>query len=184
MSLIAIAGPHAIGKTTAVYRWMTLYPKLFAIIADDQWEAETVNGKIERVRVREWKGTTEEKGQLVNALRKRNKVSIIDSVRTTCINYFKPGDHVIFVTCSGETMERVLQARCKRNNKKYNATYWDMRKLTYESRVRYVNAAAKFLTPDQAHWFTIEDQARDWPAVDEYFGKLYRKLHNDLVRRK
>jgi hypothetical protein len=180
MAVIGLVGPHAIGKTTACYRWLTRYRgKLVCAIADNQWEARSAT---DRTRVRNWKGTIQEKQQLVEQCQSRQEVIVIDSVRTTNLNYFQPTDPVIIVTCSWQVMNQVLRDRCKRNNKKFNEKYWDQWKLDYESHRRYLNYAAKRLSASQWKHFVIEDQARDWLAVDDYFGSLFRRLHNRIVR--
>lgn len=184
MPLISLNGPNAIGKTTAMGRWLLRYPRLYGVIADNQWEARNVNGQIVKERVREWKDALAAKRDAVEALRSKALVAVIDSVRTTCVNFFGPEDHAIFVVCSWQTMERVLRARCAANGKRFRDDYWNVTKFTYESRLRYENAAAKFLRPEQCRFFTVEDQARDWVVVDEYFGRLYRKLHNEAVGRR
>lgn len=180
MPIISLNGPHAIGKTTAVKRWLDKYPSLVGVIADNQWE---VRGGV-YVRVREWKGDVGDKERLVRKAQTEPVVTLVDSVRTTVVNFLGPEDAAIFVVCSGPTMGRVLRARCAANGKKFAEDYWDDRKLAYEGSARYRNAATKFLQPHQYRFFTIEDQGRDWPAVDEHFGTLYRRLHNDLVRRR
>jgi hypothetical protein len=178
--VISLNGPHAIGKTTAVKRWIDRYPGLVAVIADNQWE---VRGGV-YTRVREWKGDIGDKGRLVRASQLEPVVTLVDSVRTTVVNFLGPKDFAIFVTCSGPTMGRVLRERCVRNNKKFAEAYWDDRKLSYEGETRYRNAAAKYLQPHQYRFFTVEDQEQDWPAVDDYFHTLYRRLHNELVARR
>lgn len=178
MAVIGLAGPHAIGKTTAVTRWIHRYPLLVAAIADNQWEA-TRDG---RTRVREWKGTVEQKQALVQQHQQRAGVTVIESVRTTALNYFRPQDPVILVTCDWQTMKRVLEHRCEANKKRFNAEYWGQWKLNYESHERYLNFARKKLQPGQWRQFEIKDQEADWPEVDEYFGQLYRRLHNQIIR--
>lgn len=176
MAIIGLVGPHAIGKTTACYRWLQRYPgKLLAAIADNQWEASSSS---EKVRVRGWKGDVEAKRKLVEYHIQRVGVTIIDSVRTTNLNYFREVDPVIIVTCDWRVMDRVLRGRCEKNNKEFNEKYWTQQKLGYESSSRYLNFAAKKLQPNQVKCFEIVDQAKDWLAVDVYFGKLFRKLHN------
>lgn len=181
MSVIGLAGPHAIGKTTACYRWLDRYRgMLLAAIADSQCEA---GSREDRQRVREWKGTVEQKTELVRKHSRSPGVTVIDSVRTTALNYFDSESPVIIVTCRWEVMDRLLRGRCERNGKKFNEKYWTKDKLDYESHRRYLNYAAKRLTPGQWHHFWIEDQARDWPAVDECFGRLFRKLWNQRHRK-
>lgn len=184
MSVIGVCGPNAIGKTTFAYRMLDRYgPNLRAVIADNQWETHSCADE-DHVRVRGWKGTTEEKETLVRQHQASDEVVVIDSVRTTALNFFSPTDPVIIVTCTWQKMGEVLRARCLKNNKKFRADYWDEWKLGYESSKRYLNFAAKNLSPDQYKVFEIEDQARDWPAVDAYFGTLYRRLYNAILRQK
>lgn len=71
MPVIGLAGPNAIGKTTAVSRWLRRYPDLWAALADDQretggdtWEAVLAGPP----NVREWKGSTDDKQRPVEPL--------------------------------------------------------------------------------------------------------------------
>jgi molybdopterin-guanine dinucleotide biosynthesis protein len=182
MAVIGICGPNAVGKTTFVYRMLDRYgPNLVAAIADNQWEARS---RVDKARVHAWKGTVEEKEALVRKHQQANHVCVIDSVRTTALNYFSDTDPVIIVTCTYEKMGEVLRARCAKKGKRFRADYWDQWKLGYESAARYLNFASKNLNPAQVRHFVIEDQARDWPAVDTYFGQLYRRIYNKILRRK
>jgi deoxyadenosine/deoxycytidine kinase len=176
MPVIGISGPNAIGKTTACYRWLRMLPgKLEAAIADGQWEARS---ETDRTRIREWNGTNEQKGILVAQKRADSMITIVDSARTTPLLHFEPTDPVILVTCTAELLEQFIRNRCERSNKKYRADYWTESKLGYESHRRYLNFASTYLHPSQVHHFTIRDQAKDWPAVDRCFIRIFAKLHN------
>jgi hypothetical protein len=175
MPIIAMCGPHAIGKTTAVRRWVERYRGLVAALADLQLEIS----QEEETRVRGWKGTVEEKAALVKECRERRCVTVVESVRTTALNFLLPGEPIILVLCSGETMGRVLRERCARKGKTFNSGYWTKDKLEYESHHRYTNLVGKLGL--EAQQFFIENQSRDWPAVDEYFGSLFRRMNNQLV---
>lgn len=176
--IIGLCGPSAIGKTTAVRRWLARYGRLGLVGVHCDLEAEEWPDG--RRRVRGWKGTAGEKGELVAAHRAGAHVAVLESVRTTALNYFMPGEPVVLTLCRAEVMGRALRARCTAKGKRYRDDYWDDRKLAYEGARRYELAAARLRTEDVTV-FTIEDQAADWPAVDEHFGALFRRLHNRLV---
>lgn len=178
MPVIGMVGPHAIGKTTAARRWAARYTKLVVAIADQQWE-ESASGK---ERVKAWKGTAEEKEALVADRRARPVVTLVESVWTTACRFFTPEEPIIIVTCDWRVMERVFRERVKRLGKTFKEDYWTPRKMGYESAVRYLNFAQKNWSPQQYRHFNIEDQARDWPAVDAHFGALYRRLNNQTLR--
>lgn len=184
MPVIGLAGPNAIGKTTAVSRWVKRYPELWAALADNQ--RETGSKDWDRVlagppNVREWKGDGGDKRNLVESHRVSTRITVIDSARTTALNYFLYGEPVILVTCSWETMERNLKERCGRVGKKYRVDYWTKERLGYEASRRYKGFAAKH--PEMScRVFEVNDYERDWPAVDAYFSKAYRSLHNALAR--
>lgn len=133
----------------------------------------------------DWKGDQAEKERKVLALRRSAPIALVESARTTTTTVFAlPDEPVIVVICPGAKLRDHLKARCEAKGKKFRDDYWTEWKCDYEAQRRYLNFAAKNLRPEQYRVFTIEDQARDWPAVDDYFGTLYRRLHNDLVRRR
>jgi hypothetical protein len=136
--------------------------------------------------VTNWKGTQDQKQQGVAQVRQRLGITVLESVRTTTTTtttrYALPEDPVILLTCDWQTLGNHLRARCEVKGKRFRDDYWDQWKLGYEASKRYLNFAAKNLTPEQVKHFEINDQARDWPAVDDYFGALFRRLHNALIR--
>lgn len=178
MAIIGLFGPHAIGKTTAANRWIARYHGLTAALADLQREA-TWQG---RMLVRGWQGTAEQKFNLVRHHQQRGGVTIVESVWSTPARAFNPESPVIFVVCGWTTMLRLLQYRCESKGKQFRKDYWNQQRLDYESHRRYINFAARYLCPNQWKCFDINNQVEDWPTVDEYFGQLYRKLHNEGIR--
>lgn len=184
MPVIGLSGPNAIGKTTAVSRWVHRYQSLWAALADNQ--RETGADDWDKVlagppNVREWKHDGEAKRLLVEKHR-AGRVTVIDSARTTALNFFEAGEPIILVVTDGPTLGRLLRARCEDRQKRFRDDYWTADKLDYEARHRYLNFAAKGI--GECNVFEIRDQARDWAAVDEYFGRLFRRLHNELNRSK
>lgn len=184
--IIGLSGPNAIGKTTAVRRWCLRYPSLIAALADNQ--RETTGADWEKVlssppNLHTWKHDIKEKEERVEYHRSADSITVIDSARTTCLNFFLPGEPILLVTCSWEAMERNLRERCEKSEKTYRADYWDRKKLEYESSRRYLGWRQKYTNLD-AKAFSIEDREKDWEAVDDYFGSLYRRLNNLLVKRR
>jgi hypothetical protein len=184
VAVIGLSGPHAIGKTTAVRRWVNRYPGLVACLADNQRECRREDWDAVMAappNVREWKGEAEAKRRLVEKHRAAPTVAVIDSARTTALNYSLSGEHVRRMTCSPESLERFMRARCRRKGKRFRDDCWGRKMLEGESSRRYLSFAAR--TPAGVKVFEVNDQARDWPAVDEYFGRLFRRIHNALLRR-
>jgi hypothetical protein len=138
----------------------------------------------EEVEGYNWKGSLEEKESCVDRIRKVSPIVLVESARTTTVSLALPEEPVIVVVCPGEVLGKHLRARCEKKGKKFREDYWDEWKLSYESSRRYINFASKNLRPEQYKVFQIEDQARDWLVVDAYFGSIYRKMNNELNRRK
>lgn len=178
MPVVGMIGPHAVGKTTAARRWLKRFPLLTVAFCDDQWE-ETSAG---RVRVREWKGTKEEK--IAQALRVKadaSRVTLIESARgfSTWLSVFAPTDPVIVITCSEPLGRRWLE---ERRGGRPLGPYWTERRLEYECRGRLMNYVTKKLDPKQVRHFEFADRDAGWEEVDRYFTSLYRPLHNAIVR--
>jgi len=183
MSLISLVGCNAVGKTTAALRYAQRYPSLLIAECDTEKVLMPTTEGMERAVLREkgWKGTAEEKENLMSGYRHREHVSLIVSARTTHLNFCCLGEPVIMVTCDWQLYEKHMRARCEAKGKRYRDDYWDEYKLKYESSRRYLTFAQKNLQPQDVHHFVINDQATDWPKVDECFRWLYRKLHNQLL---
>lgn len=157
--------------------------QLTIVSCDSESQGITISNN-NRINGYRWKGTQDEKKQAVEGVRDRFGIVVCESARTTTTttSYSLPDEPVILLTCPGEILGRHLRARCEAKGKRFRDDYWDQWKLDYESSRRYLNFAAKNLRPEQVRHFEIKDQARDWPVVDEYFGSLYRRMHNELIR--
>jgi len=179
--IVSMVGCNAIGKTTAAGRYVARYRGLLqAVLMDVQAIIGPVPG--ERRRCLESKGTEGEKAGLVDAMRSSPTVTLMESARTTHLRVIGSDDPVIVVTCTPELYERHMRDRCLRLGKRYREDYWTQVKLTYECHRRYVNFVGRVLDPSQVRYFVIADQARDWPAVDEAFARLFRQVHNEMVQ--
>ncbi len=171
--IISMVGCNAVGKSTAARRYAARYPMLKVVSADTQLELH--NGVEERVR--EWKGTVDDKRLMVEKTY-QHPVALVESARTTHLEFLKPGSPIIIVTASAEMYKANMVARCLLKGKKFRYDYWTDFKLGYESHTRYINYARKNLTQHRVIYFKVEDKAKDWPAIDECFTKLFREYWN------
>lgn len=182
MAVIGLIGPHAVGKTTAVYRWLEQFSgKLTGVIADDQWEARS---REDRTRVREWKGTKEEKATAVQRCLDSSTIYVVDSARgfSTWVDVLPPGTPLIVLTCPEPCGRKFIEAR-RATKAKPNplSEYWTPRRLDYECNGYLLNYVKKRTDLDVKH-FIIEDRERDWPVVDAYFQKVFVRLWNRRPR--
>lgn len=177
MPLISVFGPNAIGKTTAVKRWRKRYKSMCTFIDADlnlvmEGEAEW--------REKGWSGTIEEKRALVTKYRALPKVTVVVTARTA--TWIQPGDYVLILSCDWKTHEKHIRARCDAKGKRFRDDFWTEKVLRGESSRRYINFGAKYVDEGHLVHKVIEDQARDWPVVDEAFYRLFRKVHNEMIR--
>lgn len=102
------------------------------------------------------------------------------SVLTACLEVTDP---VIVLTCP-EPLGRVwLEERRAKKNRGVLSPFWTPARLDYECNGYLLNHAKKYLHPDQYKHFVITDREKDWGEIDDYFGVLYRRLHNELIRK-
>jgi len=183
MPLIVMVGPNAIGKTTAAARWYESYPSLVSVSCDNGLvRANGLSNVIPRDREKGWSGSVEEKTALVRKYRDLERVVLIESARTDIVRFAEGEGWLLVVTCNGPTHKRHLQARCEAKRKRFREDYWTDQKLTYESFGRYNNAANRYWDCAKTERFVVEDQETDWARIDDWFGTLFRKLHNGLIR--
>lgn len=182
VSVIGMIGPHAVGKTTAVHRWVAKYPGLVGVVADNQWEVTAAG----RTSVRGWKGNKAEKQALCREAIARPLVSVIDSARgfSCWLSEFRLTDQVIVITSPEPDGRRFIEERraSKSSSPKPLADFWTPKRLEYECTGHLLNYARKHLRPEQWTHFVVSDRERDWAPIDAHFGRLFRKLHNELVK--
>lgn len=175
MAIIQLIGPNAIGKTTAARRYADRYKTQLTVMhCDNQL---IVNNGV-KTRDHRLKATMAEKQQALEDWRSHPGVCLFESARNDMLRLALSREPIIFVVCTAKMHERNMRARCEAKGKKYRADYWVHSRLEYECCGRYVNFAQKNLAKSQYTIFELNDQERDWPAVDEYFYTLFRKLHN------
>lgn len=182
-NLVHMIGPNAIGKTTALERWGAKYSHLNCISCDTGGHgARLVDGSWIPTEG-DWKGDKLGRQKLVGEVRSLPQVSVLESARTTTTTSFALAtEQVIVVMTSGRLLGENLRLRCEAKSKQFKSSYWTSDKLEYEASRRYLNFARKSLRPGQYKIFNLINRQTDWQQVDEYFGSIYRKLHNVLVR--
>ncbi len=171
MPVIGMIGPHAVGKTTALKRWAERYNGLITVSLDVERSAYPDN---------------EAKQALVKQCQTDNRVWVLESARgfAAWVGAFKATDPVIVLTCPEPVGRQWISDRRVAKGKPAElGPYWTERRLDYECNGHLLNYVKKKLHPDQVKHFVIEDRARDWPAADDYFGLLYRRLRNAANRR-
>jgi len=182
MAVIALVGPHAIGKTTAIRRWVAKYGSLGQLVgvsADNQ----LVYANGQQIKEKGWKGTLADKQYAMRARRASSKTLVVESggpYATQIIKCLHPGDHVIFVWCTRERLIQCLQERCARSGKKFNPNSKPVTDAGYECRDRVHNALCR-TNGLQIESFQIDNLVQDWETVDAYFGRIYRQIHNQHI---
>lgn len=180
--IIALLGPHAIGKSTALNRWIHHFGNrgLIGVHCDNNQKVSAAGTEIERG----WSGTTEQKQRLALHCALSKSIFVLEGNTARSIPWAKsvPSHIIIHVTCSPERFGELMQSRCDAKGKKYRSDYWDYKKLEYESRRRLANAITNYHITCPVIEFFIEDQTKDWVHVDAYFCKVFRKLYNYSMR--
>lgn len=137
------------------------------------------------MRVRAWKSTISEKQAVMRERMKDSySVTLVESGRgfSVLCSCLGPEDPVIILTCPEPRGREWLEERRAGKGRGALSDYWTPRRLDYECNGPLLNYVNKHLRPEQVHHFVITDRAADWPAVDECFGKLFRKLNNALLK--
>lgn len=149
MSIIALVGPHAIGKTTAANRWAARYRNINVVHCD---------------------------GKLPSNL---GGVTILEGCSAMANRWLPQLSHrialVVHCVCSPERLAQAMQERCTKKNKIYRDDYWTPRWLEYEASKRMDNLLAKRLPNVRCKKFEVEAHD-DWRYVDEYVSAEIRLL--------
>jgi GTPase SAR1 family protein len=175
--IIGLFGPHAIGKTTMVERWVNKYPGLVGVHADNQTVRRSNK---EPIREKGWQGSTTKKWEMLTAKRESSVIYVIEgcsSYGTQLVRGFLPEDTMVHVFCSPSRLKELLQARCLRKGRNFNASYWDRKRCEYESYQRMANCIRKHLNPRQYKEVLIE-RWEDWPKAERLFVSFFVWLHN------
>lgn len=184
MPIIALIGPNAVGKTSAVTRWCKKYQRLVGCLCDSN--QRVVAGQLE-IEARSWK-QNESRAALVEHYKLLSQTAVIvaEGASGYGLRIAKEldADLWIIITCSAQASRRQLQARCQQRGKTFRADYWTDLRLSYESERRHIKYARKNLPAERFVVAAVEEQAEDWPKVDQLFGTIYRRLNNELLRRK
>ena len=165
MAIITLLGGHGVGKSTAVKRWKSKYGVDVYSLDDLRKEYYDNSAKCE----------------LVKRLQAERKVSVVETAKgySAMLLELSETDPIIIVSPSSPEVGRKLME--SRKGKPLTA-WWGPDQLQYELIDKFKNFVVKNLNEAQCRFFSITTQETDWEAVDEYFGCLFRKLHNQMVR--
>ncbi len=157
MSVIALIGPHAIGKTTTIYRWAKRYSRLVAKECDHLYGENPLK-----------------------EIDLSDKVVVLEGSSAQA-NRWLPGVsqnvvHIISVYCSGPVLLERMVARSK---KAFNYDYWDDKKLAYEAKARLDNLLRLRLPKISVTEYLV-DKYEDWDKVDLGFRKIFVPINNSL----
>lgn len=184
--LIALAGMHALGKTYFLDHimdsWTLIQPDLTIVMADlateysynPKYNAWDVTRIVER-----YKRTKAQKASHLDfMIQDHSRYWVVESAR-----YFAGMDDIILssykaagggirfvvVTCPPDVGKLFLQERCAKINKKFNETYWDLKRLDYECRGRYVNLLENHYNPAEvlSRVIPIDYERENWKLVNK-----------------
>lgn len=179
--IVGLFGPHGIGKTTAAFRYLELYPRV-TVVTGRRWEITKQpipNGwdhpqKPEKIDVRGWRGGLAYQDRLVKLHEKKVGTTIIETTRPDVAKLFNSRARLIFVICTPEHMQVLLLDSAEKRGVPYDCEYWTEETLLYESRDRYLNFAKKYL--HQSHYKVFEIVSwKDWDDIDKHFAKIRHK---------
>jgi len=174
--LVALIGPHAVGKSSAGERWAERYKDINVVNCDN---AVAYNSSGWRERQRGWLGSTDEKVALATLCADEPKLWVCEGNTARNMPWLKvvPIYTIIHTYCKPKLFGTLMKERCNRNGKKYREDYWTEQKLWYESEQRFRNAWSKHLNPRTTlKDFLIEDVQKDWKKVDMEFSKVYHEI--------
>ena len=173
---IALIGPNACGKTTAVRRWCKKYPRLTGCLCDVR---KVVAGGAEARDDFCWKSHPAE---CLAKYAGHDRVVFEGASSYGCrIAARTQAEFVIVVTVPAPAMLGMLEARAALVGKRFRGDYWDLARCGYEGSRRCVNYAGKNFAPGQWREFVVGSYA-DWAQIDVFFSGLYARLNNAMLR--
>lgn len=194
--LLALYGPHAVGKTT----FLDLNKDVFADVVPEGRELSVVLADLAdeyRLDKEEddwvvihdkprWKGKRAEKEDHMRAMiEDRKRLWIVESARyfggmqdliidahRRCFG----GVKFIVFRCAADTARKFMIERCELRGKQYNNKYWTPQKLEYESSGRYVNAVINHYRPARVECFIlpVSYDRSEWDMVKGKVKNLIR----------
>jgi len=170
--IIALIGPHAIGKTTAVQRWSDYYPHIRMVACDN---GRAFDGLGWEEKQPGWLRSSDEKIAAATRCAESPYTWVCEGNTARNMPWLKvvKCKVILHTFCSPEKFAQLMRARCNRNKKEYREDYWSDQILAYEASGRFKNAERdKKLATKNVLDFVIDNQETDWEPVDEIFNQL------------
>lgn len=169
--IIALVGPHAVGKSTAARAWSKRYPNINFVDTD---QSTWYKGDGHTERVVGWQLKAEQKVALATQCATSNELWVIEGNSSRVSSWLRivPCVAIIHAYCSPDLLFNNIQQRCKENGRHFNEDYWDEQKLRYESVQRIRNLHRKQISKIPLYEFEIINRKTDWKFVTHTFIKL------------
>ena len=133
-----------------------------------------------------WKGKQADKEPFIEEMMGDDtKLWVVESARYfsgmygTLVRYherYGGGVRMIIPITTGPIMETFLRARCEKRNKRYNAEYWDPKRIEYEADRRYTNPTKNVFKPVGIPFNTI------YISQDRHEFAIVRELMWQAIR--
>lgn len=196
MALLAIFGPHAIGKTTAMYRLVDrLKPTDFPVTvvsADMSKEMHWGDGELIVQKNDAWKDIQDKKKWCyLDAIMDDYRIWVSESVRPDVWKWLVQGHKecggvcVMYLWAKPEVFRKFVIDRNEANGTQYNQLYWDdFTRLSYEGYGRMHNQAVKYLKPQRVPYDFIEVSydRHEWPEIDNRIWRIVTTPLEDWYR--
>lgn len=164
MAIISMLGGHGVGKSTALRRWKERYPDLLAFPLDDM--RKEYYGNLEKVA-------------LVEKLQKsRTEIGVLETAKgySAWASILRPTDSLIVVSPANAELGRKWMEERKGRPL---TDWWKDKEVQYELIDKFRNYVSKHQLKARFFYLTSRE---DWSQVDIYFGSIYRKLRNEILR--
>lgn len=173
---VALIGPNACGKTTAVRRWCRKYTRLTGCLCDVRG---VLAGGVEARDELSWKTHPAE---CVAKYADCDRLVVEGASSYGCrIATRTKAEFVVVVSVPAPAMMKMLSDRAALVGKRFRDDFWTLDRCRYEGSRRCVNYATKNFEPGRWREFVVADYA-DWAPIDDFFRGLYGKLNNDLIQ--
>lgn len=190
--LLGVYGVFAVGKSTFFQNHMdeladVVEPEMTIVLADykqEYWLDKRKNRWDLREHKPRWKGSREDKLPWIEPMiGDKKRLWIVESARyfgglqdylVACHRKHYGGLRFIITITDPETARKFLVDRCEKRNKEFQASYWDNKRLMYESYGRYVNVVNSAYNPAGVPCLirNISEDRHEWIGIQREIEQI------------